>query len=182
MIRNFSTSTVLDIADSGRENGTPIGGWQYHGGSNQKVCAWRQRDTFADEDHPKWELIPGTNGYRVRSFATGTYLSHDPWTTPEHGIRLIGHSNDQAEWDIRQDGGAMQYVLTCCTLATVLTMSPLRLVYAGKDVILDLARDDSTNGTEVSIAQHNVFIVTTMTTLYKLRRSFSIKITIQGIR
>ncbi|GAP87687.1 hypothetical protein SAMD00023353_2800080 [Rosellinia necatrix] len=59
---NYGTGTALDLTAGNPANGTPLIGYQFHGGANQQ---WRLERA---DDSPVWP------SWKIRSVQTGTYL------------------------------------------------------------------------------------------------------------
>ncbi|KAG9043924.1 hypothetical protein FS837_008984, partial [Tulasnella sp. UAMH 9824] len=80
-IHNVHAGTALDLAGGKRDDGTPVIGWSVGQGSNQT-----------------WTLETGTNGYRIKNGASGTYLGYANLT---QGELLVGRAQGP-EWTITQ--------------------------------------------------------------------------------
>ncbi|KAI1138464.1 carbohydrate-binding module family 13 protein [Hypoxylon sp. FL0543] len=50
---NYGTGTCLDLSDGGKDNGTPVIGYQYHGGANQQ---WRLERVDKSAVWPTWVI------------------------------------------------------------------------------------------------------------------------------
>ncbi|KAI1282354.1 carbohydrate-binding module family 13 protein [Xylaria sp. FL0933] len=62
---NYGTGTALDLSDGKTDNGTPLVGWQFHGGENQQ---WKLERVDSSPVWPTWKL---------RNIKSGTYVELD---------------------------------------------------------------------------------------------------------
>jgi len=119
-IENAFSGTAADLAGGGTNDGTPITGWSANRGANQA-----------------WELVPGRNGYKIRSVGAGTWLSFQG--NGDEGTMICGHSSNAVEWQITQADQGYQIHLA-----------------SNPNIVLDLAGGGKADGVKICLySNHN---------------------------
>ncbi|KAI1094297.1 carbohydrate-binding module family 13 protein [Rostrohypoxylon terebratum] len=85
---NYGTGSALDLSKAGRDNGTSVIGYQFHGGENQqwrlhkvdKSSVWPKwviENTYSTNNHQLWYLVTADTAgrvFRIQNVGTGTYV------------------------------------------------------------------------------------------------------------
>lgn len=82
-IHNSFSGTALDLSGAKGDDGTPCIGYQVTNGANQT-----------------WRFEPGSNGYRLKNVASGTYAGYRSHEQPTDGVLLTGNQNP-VEWQVK---------------------------------------------------------------------------------
>jgi hypothetical protein len=119
-VRNVHTGTALDLSGSSPADGTRVIGYQAGGDANQR-----------------WDLESGSQGYRIRNKAAGSYLGFQSHEQVQDGLLLTGNKNP-IEWVLKQADQGYQVHLA-----------------SNENLVLDLASGDASDGAKICLWSNN---------------------------
>jgi len=115
-IHNSFSGTALDLSGAKADDGTPCIGYQVTNGANQT-----------------WRFESGSNGYRLKNGASGTYAGYRSDEQPTDGVLLTGNQSP-VEWQVKQVDQGHQLHLA-----------------SNPDLVLDLADGSKEDGAKICL-------------------------------
>ncbi|KAI1442052.1 carbohydrate-binding module family 13 protein [Annulohypoxylon stygium] len=126
---NYGTGTAVDLSQSGNDNGTPVIGYQFHGGENQQ---WKLLKVDNSSVWPTWV---------IRNVKTNTNLDLYNGGN-ENGTKITGWAGAQAN---NTNSHQLWYLVTADTAGRV-----FRIQNVGTGTYVDLLNGNSANSTQIS--------------------------------